>query len=170
MGKLRIRFNLKKLTWHDWKWILITLVPTFLLALGLGMLFQWLISNFNLSIPFPGNYEDQAIESLMSPTIFQGVMLFFLLVINVFAEELFFRGYLYPRQEKEHGKWTWVIHSLMWWIIHAHNWFNFPTILFNSLLIPLLWHKTKNTTATLVSHFIGNATSVAVMYILLLFQ
>ncbi|TFG18471.1 MAG: CPBP family intramembrane metalloprotease [Promethearchaeota archaeon] len=166
---LQIRFNLKKLTWHDWKWIFILFIPTFLLPLGLGMLIQWIIGNFTISIPFPGNYEAQAIVSLMNPTFYQGILLFILIVINVIAEELYFRGYVYPRQEKEHGKWTWVIHSLMWWIIHAHNWFNFPTILFNSLLIPLLWHKTKNTTATIVSHFIGNVTSIVIMYILLLF-
>ncbi len=165
---LRIRFSLKKLTINDWKWILIALLPTFLFAVGLGMLLHWLIDIFSYSIPFPGSYEVNAMESLMKPTVFQGILMFILLVVNVLAEELFFRGYLYPRQEKVHGKWTWVIHSLMWWLVHAHNWFNLPTILFNSLLIPLVWHKTKNTTATMISHFIGNVTSIGVLYILLL--
>ena len=166
---LRIRFSLKKLAWNDWKWILIIIIPNILLTFGLGTLFRWLIDVFNISIPFPGNYESSTIESLLKPTIFQGVMMLALLLVNIAAEELFFRGYLYPRQEKVHGKWTWVIHSVMWWLVHAHNWFNFPTFMFNSLLIPLVWHKTKNTSATLISHFIGNATSLAVLYILAYF-
>jgi membrane protease YdiL (CAAX protease family) len=166
--RMKTRFNLKKLTWHDWKWIAITLIPMFPLSIGMGMLNEWLLDVLNISIPWSGIYEQQANNDLLSPNAFQVTMMIVVLLVNIPAEELLFRGYLYPRQEVVHGKWTWVIHGLMWWIFHCYKWFSLPTIFFNSLLIPLLSHKTKNTTATMVSHFIGNAASIAVGYILLL--
>lgn len=165
---LRIRFSLKKLTKNDWKWILITLIPIIPLTIGMGMLNTWLIDVLNITIPWSGIWENQVIDPDVFPTVFQIIMMILLLCVEVTAEEVFFRGYLYPRQEKVHGKWTWVVHGLMWFAYHAYKWFNMLPFLFNSLLIPLLWHKTKNTSASMISHFIGSAVSIAVGYMVLL--
>lgn len=41
-----------------------------------------------------------------------------LLVGNVAGEELWWRGYLLPRQELAHGSATWVIHGVLWAAFH----------------------------------------------------
>lgn len=169
LKRFQKRFHLKKLTWQEWKWILITIVLTIPLTIGMGFLNDFLIRTFNISIPWSGKYEILANIDLLTPNGFQVIMMIVVLLVNIPAEELFFRGFLYPRQEVVHGKWTWIIHGLLWWGYQAYKWFRLPTFLVNSLLIPLLWHRTKNTTATMVSHFIGNAVSIAVGYILILF-
>ena len=35
------------------------------------------------------------------------------LSFNIFGEELWWRGYILPRQELSHGRFTWVVHGLM---------------------------------------------------------
>ncbi len=34
------------------------------------------------------------------------------IVLNVFGEELSWRGYVLPRQELAFGEWTWAIHGI----------------------------------------------------------
>ncbi|SFF35148.1 CPBP family intramembrane glutamic endopeptidase [Spirosoma endophyticum] len=42
----------------------------------------------------------------------------FLLVFNLLGEELWFRGYLLPRQQLVYGRWSWLVHGLLWTLFH----------------------------------------------------
>ena len=50
--------------------------------------------------PLPGNW---------SVFILYAIILSF----NIFGEELWWRGYILPRQELSHGRFTWLIHGLI---------------------------------------------------------
>ena len=54
------------------------------------------------------------------------IVFLFLLVLafNVVGEELWWRGIILPRQELRHGRWTWVIHGLIWTAFHAFKWWD----------------------------------------------
>ena len=166
--RLIVRFNLKKLKRHDWKWVFISLGLIIPISIGMGILNGWLLSVLKIPIPWAGIYEAEANAELLFPTAFQVIMMFVVILLTVLAEEMLFRGFIYPRQESLYGNWTWVVHGLMWWAFYAFRWFNLPSILVSSLLIPFLWHKTKNTTATMIAHFIGSMANIGVGYILLL--
>ena len=59
-----------------------------------------------MGVPLSGNWG-----------ILVGYLVYVLL--NVFGEELWWRGYIFPRQELAFGKWTWVVHGMFWTLFHS---------------------------------------------------
>lgn len=78
------------------------------------------------------------------------------LIINVIGEELWWRGYILPRQELVLGKWVWVIHGLLWAFFHIFKWWDILALLPLTLIIPFLVWRYKNTSIGIVIHFIIN--------------
>lgn len=89
------------------------------------------------------------------------VMLFF----NITGEELWWRGYILPRQQLVHGRWTWLIHGLMWWGFHFFMWWNMISILPICLIISFVAQRTKNTWPGFIGHYLINGVAF-VMFLL----
>ena len=87
------------------------------------------------------------------------VMLFF----NVVGEELWWRGYILPRQELAHGNWTWLVHGLLWCAFHTFKWWDLIGLLPVCLILSFFVQKTKNTTVGLVVHFLFNGMALALL-------
>lgn len=85
------------------------------------------------------------------------VVLFF---FNIAGEELWWRGYLLPRQEATLGRRAWPVHGLLWWAFHAFKWWDLLTILPVTLLISWLAQRTKNTTPAIVVHAVFNGIGI----------
>lgn len=80
------------------------------------------------------------------------VMLFF----NIIGEELWWRGYILPRQELVFGRWTWLVHGLMWCSFHIFIWWKMIMLLPVCLVIAWIAQRRKSTWASIIIHYLFN--------------
>jgi membrane protease YdiL (CAAX protease family) len=88
-----------------------------------------------------------------------------LLVFNIVGEELWWRGYILPRQEKRHGRFTWVLHGLLWTLFHAFKWWDLLGLLPVCLAIAYVSQRTKNNWPALIAHFLFNGQALVALII-----
>ena len=81
---------------------------------------------------------------------------FVTLFFNIFGEELWWRGYLLPRQELVHGSSTWIIHGVLWTMFHAFKYWELAAILPASLALSFVAYKRKNTWPGIFTHLTVN--------------
>lgn len=139
------RYRLRAMTGRDWLWTAGLLVVQALGFLALGFVGKWLAAIPALSMPasFPPELIPGGTSELV-PGEFMGMALrgqwwiaalYFLgWVLNIFGEEFWWRGFMLPRQELTHGRWTWLIHGILWTANHLFQKWSlpvlFPTALF----------------------------------------
>lgn len=75
---------------------------------------------------------------------------------NVCGEEFLWRGYLFPKQELRHGKYTWVVHGLLWTMFHLFAPYNALMVLPGALFMSYVVQRTQNNTIFLISHAVLN--------------
>lgn len=162
---VRKRFRLNTLNKKEWGWVL-GLSLFMLLGNVIFMPTQnWLLSNVSLAIPdfLPSTLDPRitvsglppefASETMASIILFQLFFMFF----NIFGEELWWRGYILPRQELAHGKHTWLIHGLLWTLFHSFWWWNLLVLLPGALAAAFVAQKLKNTTILILAHLLVNS-------------
>lgn len=164
---LQQRFRICSLSRSDWLWtagLLVVYVGGQLLLMPTG---RWLAASLPLPLPegLP-HVLDPRVGRASIPTELLGVPLrgnwsmalwhLAVLILNVVSEELWWRGYILPRQELAHSKWTWLIHGLLWTIFHAPLWWNLVALLPSTLSLSFVASRTKNTTPGLIVHLAMN--------------
>ena len=78
-------------------------------------------------------------------------------LMSMIGEELLWRGYILPRQEKRHKKYAFIINSLLWeFFIHACMKWNYIGMIPSMVLTPWIAQKLQNTTASMFVHIVGN--------------
>jgi len=82
---------------------------------------------------------------------------------NIFGEEFLWRGYLFPRQELQHGSNTWWIHGLLWTGFHLFAPYNALMVLPGALFMSYIVQKYKNNTIFLISHATLNGIPVVMI-------
>jgi len=85
--------------------------------------------------------------------------LFGLFVFNILGEELWWRGYVLPRQELAFGARTWILHGVLWAAFHAfyHTTLGvFLSYLPTTLAISFVAQRTKNTWPGIIGHMASN--------------
>jgi membrane protease YdiL (CAAX protease family) len=158
------RYQLWPLTRRDWLWICGILIAQAIISIPFSMLESRIIQTGLIPFPLAAQLSLTANEELLAGGWMPLLVSVGLLVINVFAEELWFRGYVYPRQEKVHGPSTWILHWLSWWLVfHFFKWWSLITILPVTGLTVYLYRRTGKTTATLIVHFLGNFFSLGLV-------
>ena len=85
---------------------------------------------------------------------------FFYFFFNICGEEFLWRGYLFPRQELTHGKYTWIVHGLLWTIFHLFAPYNALLVLPGALFMAYVVQRTKNNTLFLLSHAVINGIPI----------
>ena len=83
-----------------------------------------------------------------------------LLFVNIVGEEVWWRGYVLPRQELAFGNGTWLVHGLMWNLFHVFKWWDLIALLPVTLLLSLLVVRLKNNTPGVVFHALFNGLSI----------
>lgn len=174
----KMRFRLNKMDGKDWLWA-IGLTLFMLLSVGLlSFTARWL-SSFSLLAP-PGYWPTELNPSAPGgstgasvPTVFLGIslagnwwillVLLISLVIATFGEELWWRGYILPRQELVHGNWTWLIHGLLWTAFHLFAPWNLLAILPGSLALSFVAQRLKNTWPAVIAHGFANGILVVIV-------
>ena len=82
-----------------------------------------------------------------------------MLVFNIGGEELWWRGYVLPRQELAFGRIAWVVHGIFWSIFHL---FMQPTLwdtvrmAITGVALSFVAQRTKSTWPGIVGHSFGN--------------
>jgi membrane protease YdiL (CAAX protease family) len=89
-------------------------------------------------------------------------------IMNISGEELWWRGYILPRQELEHGKLAWLVNGILWSLFHIFKWWAVPFMLVRQWMIPFVAQRTKNTTPPFLMHLISNGLGLLLSIIPLL--
>lgn len=154
----RDRLRINRMDSTAWKWTLIFLFFSLLLGYLLNMVGLFAFQRLDFLPP------DANIPLINIP--FLVLVLFF----NIIAEELWWRGYILPRQELAHGKYAFLVNSVLWSLFHLFKWWAVPLMLFRSWMEPFVVQRTKNTTPAIIIHSISNGISVLFSIIALLLQ
>jgi membrane protease YdiL (CAAX protease family) len=79
---------------------------------------------------------------------------------NIVGEELWWRGYILPRQEIRHGRWTWLLHGTLWTLFHLFKWWDMIGLLPVCLVLSFAAQRLKNNWPVLIAHALMNGISV----------
>jgi membrane protease YdiL (CAAX protease family) len=153
---VRERLRVRRMDSNAWKWTLSFLVLYLLLGFLLNMLAQFVYDRLGFWPP------DADIPLTNIP------FLAIVLVANVFSEELWWRGYILPRQELVHGKSAYIVNGILWSLFHMFKWWAVPFMLLRQWMLPFVVQRTKNTTPGILIHLISNGLSILLSIIPLL--
>lgn len=92
--------------------------------------------------PLEGNYVVLIIMSIA-------------LLLNILAEEIYFRAWLLPKMQKL-GKWSWVVNGTLFAFYHTFQLWLFPPIFVVSLATTLTVYLSKSILPAFFVHFIAN--------------
>ncbi len=145
---IKERLRIKRMDSTAWKWTL----PFLVLYLVLGFLLNNLALFVYEKLGFWPPNADIPLTNI--PYLLIGFL------FNIFSEELWWRGYILPRQELEHGKSAWIVNGVLWSFFHLFKWWAVPFMLLKHWMLPFVVQRTKNTTPAIVIHFISNGISV----------
>jgi len=165
--QIKLRFRLHPISGRDWLWTAGLLVIYVGGPLLLSPTARWLASAIPLPIPegLP-HVLDPRMAKTSIPTEFLGVGLrgswgillvyLVILLLNIVGEELWWRGYVLPRQELTHPRWAWLAHGILWTLFHTPFWWNLPSLLPSTLSLSFVAFRMKNTTPGIVVHLFNN--------------
>jgi membrane protease YdiL (CAAX protease family) len=145
---VRDRLRIKRMDSTAWKWTLIFLFFNLLLGYLLNLIGLFVFEKLGFWPP------DADISLTNIP------FLILVLGINILAEELWWRGYILPRQELEHGKFAFLVNGILWSLFHMFKWWAVPMMLLRNWMEPFVVQRTKNTTPAIIMHGISNGISV----------
>lgn len=89
-----------------------------------------------------------------------GYYLIVLLVFNIGGEELWWRGYIMPRQELVFGKLTWIVNGILWASFHIFihtTLFDLIRMMPTCLALAYVVQRTRNTWTGIIGHTVGNS-------------
>jgi membrane protease YdiL (CAAX protease family) len=86
------------------------------------------------------------------------VLLYFVtgLVLNVFGEEIYYRGYLLPRMRGAFGRWDWVANGVLFTLKHVYQRWVWPGILVGGLSFAFAAGPLGSLPLAMVYHWAGN--------------
>ena len=173
---LRQRFRYGRMTRREWLWMG---GATVAVLLGFGLLTA--ITNVlidNGLIPIPGDAAAVLDPRSSSQELLDGyggvivgrwelVALYFVaLFFNVVGEELWWRGYILPRQELAHASHAWLANGLLWAGFHFFKWWDILALLAMTLTIAFISQRLRNNTPALIVHYVFNGVSFVAFVLL----
>lgn len=126
-------------------------------------------------LPLPAEIPDylnpakqQSLALLKEQFVSQGILPWIpiVLILNIAAEELFWRGMIFPRQELHYGRQTFVVHGLIWAFSHLFQYWMLPPILVGSLALAWTVQRTRSTWVGVVAHLVNNGLPFVLMLFL----
>jgi membrane protease YdiL (CAAX protease family) len=154
------RFRLQKLDTTGWIWTVILCAIWIAVPVIMRPVTEWLQSHWfhpsKMWIRMMTPDQNYFMEVRMSAWIY--VVLFAFILLNVFGGELFFRGYIFPRQELAFGQRTWLIHAVLWIIFRSFLPWELATITVLGFALSYFVQRTHNTWTSILAHFCGLLT------------
>jgi membrane protease YdiL (CAAX protease family) len=162
------RYRIHKMNKSDWIVFIIVLIISMGIFFFVFPLLDKLINAGIIPIPKlvpdwlnPGITEDSERIFDMAVGGLKGnwlvLFIFFTgLILNIIGEELWWRGYIFPRQEIVFEKYTWIVHGILWSFFHIFKYWDIPCLIILHLPFSYMVYRTKNTTTGIILHFITN--------------
>ena len=150
--ELAERLRLKALNQEDWLWGLGT---------GLFMAVTFITFSYVINIMMhnglfsPPEGTPELLYPLANVTEFTGRLLpwaVLVLLLKIFGEELWCRGYLLPRQERSNKNLAWLVNGVFWCGLYAFAWWLLPALLPGCLVLSWVSAKREKTTVSLLAH------------------
>ena len=154
---LRERLRFKRMDSTAWKWTISFLLLYLVLGLVLNTLAQYVYKFLNFWPP------DADIPLTNIP------FLLIVFIANILSEELWWRGYILPRQELEHEKFAWIVNGILWSFFHIFKWWAVPFYLLKQWMLPFIAQRTKNNTPPFLIHLVSNGLGIVLSIIPLIF-
>jgi membrane protease YdiL (CAAX protease family) len=145
---MKERLRLKRMDRTAWRWTL----PFLVLYLILGFLLNSLAQFVYEKLGFWPPGADIPLTNIP--------YLLILLIPNIVSEELWWRGYILPRQEVQHGRFAWIVNGLLWSLFHLVKWWAIPFQMLKHWMLPFVVQRTENTTPAILIHFVSNGLGV----------
>jgi len=82
-----------------------------------------------------------------------------MLLFNIGGEELWWRGFILPRQELAFGGYAWLVNGVLWDLFHFFYHTSVGSVVaYLPLTVPLAYvaQRTRNTWPGIIAHYIGN--------------
>jgi membrane protease YdiL (CAAX protease family) len=122
------------------------------------------------SVRFFDSVFNREFFSHFGPTDFMGIPLagawwvvlyyiVWLVILNIFGEEPWWRGYVLPRQEVLFGRATWIVHGIFWSAFHLFiqpTLFDTVRMAVTGTALSFVAHRTKNTWPGIIGHSFAN--------------
>ena len=154
------RIRHKTLKSEDWLWIGIGIVLSIILTGLFASLSKVLIPSLPdqpafMKIPTL-NEDNMWILLLWAPMI----------VLNILGEEVFWRGYIFPRQARGFGKYTWFYNGIIWLLCYIPMGISLMIIMIPSFFLTTwAFQKTSNIKVPLTIHgFISGVGFLAIAF------
>jgi len=157
----RERFRLHRMRPVDWIWTVGLAVFMFGSGQLLSFTYTWVADFFPEPKILIRMFAEDANYFMEVPLKRNWLLLagmFAFLACNVLGEEFWWRGYILPRQELVHGKWTWLIHGLLWNTVHLFLPWELIKLLPGTLALPFVIQRLRNTWPGIIAHFAVNIT------------
>jgi membrane protease YdiL (CAAX protease family) len=170
----RLRYRLGPMARQDWLASLGLLVFIIISYFGLGFSAGWL-AQWPAFAPHPvfppefgpGGAAARAPGTLMGTAItgqpWVAVVFLFGWIFNILGEELWFRGYILPRQERAFAGRAWLANGLMFTLNHVWQPWNLLLILPGALLGAFVVQRRRNTWILIIAHGLANASLLIVV-------
>jgi membrane protease YdiL (CAAX protease family) len=175
-SSLRERFRYRRMTRREWLW---TGSALLVVMLGFGLLTaitNVLIDNGLIPIPAgaaavlnPRSSSQELLDGYGGVIVgrWELVALYFVtLFFNVVGEELWWRGYILPRQELAHASHAWLANGLLWAGFHFFKWWDILALLAVTLTIAFISQRLRNNTPALIVHYVFNGISFVAFVLL----
>lgn len=166
---LMVRFRYKRIKGMMWVWTILIVLADVLLYLAVYKLAFPIVKKIHDWFPPPeilseiiNNGETFAGYAIKGNWWLLGLFLI-MYFFNVVGEEFLWRGYLFPRQEKQHGKYTWIVHGLLWTSFHLFAPYNALMVLPGALFMSYVLQRTQNSTIFLISHAVLNGIPLVML-------
>ncbi len=143
----RNRYRLHAISPRGWLWTLGALVFSLVTVLGLDFFRDQAMTQLGIRLP-----ETSYTANVLGFTI--------MMIFVTLGEDLWWRGYVLPRQELAHGRWAWFVHGTGWTLFHIATWWELPTMWLGALAMSFVAQRLKNTTPAMVVHFAFDFISI----------
>jgi membrane protease YdiL (CAAX protease family) len=117
---------------------------------------SWLDPQASISVAERLNQMTGGLRGNWLALLMSAVYFFF----NIIGEESWWRGYILPRQELSFGKWTWLIHGVLWVFFHVSRWWDMIGLLPAQMVFVYVVWRSKNTTIAILMHMLSNVSTV----------
>jgi membrane protease YdiL (CAAX protease family) len=163
-----VRFRYPRLRFRDVLWGLGLFVIASLAYGMVSVIGNLLIGQGIIPVPqgLPGVMDPRVARSLamydqMAGGTIRGnwgiaALYFVMLFFNIAGEELWWRGYLLPRQELTHGRWAWLVQGLLWTMFHVFKWWDVIGLLPVCLIITFSAQRMRNNWPAFIAHYLVN--------------
>ncbi|MDB4618535.1 CPBP family intramembrane metalloprotease [Akkermansiaceae bacterium] len=152
--------------WAEWRWIFM-IIPVFLIAIFICASLLKMTGWHDRISSYFGSQVQESVKLIMTshdiPLLL--AITFSAVIVAPIAEEVIFRGYLYPVAKRYSEKWFATIFSAMLFGVVHMNLLGLPMLILIGLALVLLYEKTGSIWPCILCHMAFNGFSIGMIFL-----